>query len=96
MESGDVVYLKTYNNSFVTAIKGSGEMVADRTTAREWETFKIIKTDGDDVINIGDHVAFLSHHGDYVCNEEGGGAGVYANRPWIREWETHQLISSYK
>ncbi len=39
-----------------------------------------------------DKVALRAHNGQYVCAEGGGGRELVANRDWIREWETFELI----
>jgi hypothetical protein len=63
-----------------------GAVMADRDQAAEWESFNLLQLDGG-------HVALLSWQG-FFSAQMGGGAGVYANRPQVGEWETWTLIGN--
>lgn len=66
-------------------INEHGGVHADRSEAREWESFYI------GPVPDGEHVALLSWQG-YLSAQNGGGADVYANRPEIGPWETWSMI----
>jgi hypothetical protein len=61
-----------------------GAVHANRSAAHKWEAFWLGSLGGD-------RVALLSWQGHFSA-QFGGGAGVYANRPLIGEWETWKLI----
>jgi len=93
--------LKTYDGAhFVCAENGGRELVANRTEAHQWETFKIIgpngKIDGSAVRN-GDKISFQTYDGThFVCAENGGGQELIANRTEAHQWETFtvQFVSA--
>lgn len=64
-----------------------GAVVADRNQVGPWETFHLGQ------LGEGNKVALLSHMGCFSA-QQGGGQGVYANRPWVKEWETWTLIDN--
>jgi hypothetical protein len=64
-----------------------GGIAADRTEALAWESFVMA-----DLGNIG-QVSLLSHMGLFSA-ANGGGAGVYANRPQLGDWERWTLIKN--
>jgi len=91
---GGNLSLRTYDGKhFICAENGGGrELIANRTSADIWETFKIVgpngKTDGSLVQN-GDKISFQTYDGThYVCAEGGGGRELVANRTEAHEWET--------
>jgi hypothetical protein len=67
-------------------INDFGHVDANRNEAREWETFTIAS-------HPNGSISLLSHMG-YLCAEQGGGDGVFANRPAVGDWEHWQLINN--
>ena len=65
-----------------------GAVVADRDQAQGWESFLMG--------SLGDtqHFSLLSWQG-FFSAQQGGGDGIYANRPEIGEWETWTLIDNF-
>jgi hypothetical protein len=37
-------------------------------------------------------IALRTYNGQYICAENGGGRELVANRNWIAEWETFEII----
>lgn len=64
-----------------------GAVAADTTEALPWESFVMA-----DLGNTG-QVSLLSHMGLFSA-DNGGGAGVYANRPKLGDWERWTLVKN--
>ena len=85
------VTLQTWRGHYVVAEGGGGgEVNANRTSARQWETFELIDVDGL-ALRSGDAVRFRAANGDYLVAEHGGGGAVNANRTAGGPWETFTI-----
>jgi len=81
-----LISLQAGNGQYVCAEGGGGrEVVANRDTIAEWETFGLIDRGNG-------YYALQADNGQYLCAEGGGGREVVANRDAIAEWETFRLI----
>ncbi|HEY3275915.1 MAG TPA: hypothetical protein VGJ94_04790 [Syntrophorhabdaceae bacterium] len=95
---GQRVFLKAINGQYLCAEGGGGrEVVANRQSAHEWETFVLVKptgTSASSAIIPGQMtpVAFRAWNGQYVCAEDGGGRELVANRNAVGPWETFSLL----
>lgn len=86
------IHLRANNGQYVCAEGGGGgTVVANRSVAREWETFRLVDRNGPP-LGSGDQVALRANNGQFVCAEGGGGREVVANRNAIREWETFTIL----
>lgn len=82
------IALKAHNGQFVCAEGGGGrELIANRSQAREWETFTLV------TLSDNNKIALKAHNGQFVCAEGGGGREVVANRSEIGQWETFTLVT---
>jgi hypothetical protein len=75
---GDLYTLQSVHGRFLCA-ELDGRVVADRVDAGPWEAWRLVQAGGG--------VAFVSHHGLYLCAEGGGGSVVVANRTAVGAWE---------
>lgn len=75
---GDVYTLQSVHGRYLCA-ELDGTVVADRVDAGPWEAWRLVQ--------VGTGVAFVSHHGLYLCAEGGGGGAVVANREAAGAWE---------
>lgn len=81
------VAFKTHNGHFLCAESGGGQaLVANRSHAREWETFTLIPMPGDN------KVALQAYNGQFVRAEGGGGRALIADRTTPGENETFTLV----
>ncbi len=87
------IYLRANNGNWVCAENGGGrEVVANRPSPHQWETFQIINaSDSAKAPNYGQSIYLKACNGQYVCAEGGGGREVVANRPSPHQWETFVL-----
>lgn len=88
VSNGDKISLQTYDNKhFVCAESGGGQgLVANRTEAREWETFTVQFAS----------ITLKTYDGTYfVCADNGGGQKLVANRTEAREWETFDVLGEF-
>ena len=65
------------------ALNKRGAVKANRPKVGPWETFVLTGVGGG-------KVALLSWQG-FFSAQGGGGSSVYANRPWVRDWEKWEL-----
>lgn len=65
-----------------------GAVLANRGDAREWESFYLAQLGEDNKVSL------LSWQG-FFSAQQGGGQGVYANRPVVGPWETWTLIDNH-
>lgn len=85
------VALGSYNGSYVAAEGGGGgDLNANRSWVREWETYSIVDINGGSLVS-GDYVYIRTWNGYYLCAEGGGGGDLNATRTWGREWETFRI-----
>jgi hypothetical protein len=75
---GDTYSLQSAHGRYLCA-EPDGRVVADRADVGIWESWRLVQ--------VGSGVAFVSHHGLYLCAEGGGGGVVVANREAAGEWE---------
>jgi hypothetical protein len=75
---GDVYTVRSAHGRYLCA-ELNGSVVANRDEAGPWEAWRLVQ--------VGAGVAFVSHHGLYLCAEGGGGGAVVANREAAGEWE---------
>lgn len=75
---GDTYSLQSAHGRYLCA-EPDGLVVANRADAGPWESWRLVQ--------VGTGVAFVSHHGLYLCAEGGGGGVVVANREAAGEWE---------
>ncbi|MCP4113295.1 MAG: hypothetical protein GY749_48490, partial [Desulfobacteraceae bacterium] len=69
----------------------NGDLDADRTSGRSWETFTLINhTDSDGCLENGDIISLRSAHGKYVVAESNGDAN--ADRGAIGSWERFTVV----
>lgn len=81
-----MIYLRAHNGQYVCAEEGGKkELMADRNLAREWETFEIVKLEGN-------QVALKACNGKFVRAIGGGGGKLKADRNWIKSHETFTLV----
>ena len=81
-----MIYLRAHNEQYVCAEEGGNkELMANRKLAREWETFEIVKLEGN-------HVALKAFNGKFVHAIGGGGGKLKADRNWIKSHETFTLV----
>lgn len=76
------VTLRADDGHYVCAEQG-GKLIANRTTANQWETFQVIDLGGG-------QVALVSWEGKYVCAPNGG--QLVADRANVGPWETFSAI----
>ncbi len=95
---GDRVHLQASNGQYVCAEGGGGrEVVANRKSPHEWETFVLCRPPGTTASSAIDKgritpVAFRTWNGrNYLCAEDGGGRELVANRRAIGPWEVFSL-----
>lgn len=80
------VALRAHNGQFVCAEDGgNGELVANRNSAREWETFEIVNLEND-------RIALKACNGKFVRAEGGGGSRLKSDKFWIRSHEIFLLV----
>jgi hypothetical protein len=91
--SNDPINLRTSQSCYLCAEYGGGSWVtSNRTSALEWETFRIRKlSPGAATLRDGDVVAFQAYNRNYVTAEGGGGGTVNADRTLIGAWERFTL-----
>lgn len=110
LTDGDIIWLQALNGNYLSAECGGGDgtgapdgtvcgnVDANRTEARSWETFTIIKLGGSSgsLIQSGDQVAFVSLLGNYCSAENGGGPGsiMDCTRSQVGRWETWTLTGA--
>lgn len=81
----DVLNLQVHYGDFVVAEGGGKQMlVANRPSAKEWETFGLVRLGGD-------RVALLASNGDFLSAEAGGGREILAGRDHVGEWEVFRV-----
>lgn len=76
---GDLYSLQSAHGRYLCA-EPDGRVVADRPDVGIWESWRLLQ--------VGAGIALCSHHGLYLCAEEGGGGQVVANREAAGPWET--------
>jgi hypothetical protein len=81
-----MTYLRAHNGQYVCAEEGGNrELIADRNWDREWETFEIVKLEGN-------QVALKACNGKFVRAIGGGGGRLKADKNWIKSHETFTLV----
>jgi hypothetical protein len=86
------IHLKASNGQYLCAENGGGgPIVANRATARDWETFALLDRNGPPVRS-GDQITLRANNRQFVCAEDGGGREVVANRDAIGAWETFTIL----
>jgi len=81
------VALRANNGQYLCAEGGGGrEVVANRSSAAEWERFQVVPLGSN-------RVALRAWNGQYVCAEGGGGGQVVADRNQIGQWETFEVAA---
>jgi len=81
VSTGRRATFRTHQGKFLCA-EPSGQVVANRDQAKEWEHFTLIQVGGG-------RVNLRTHHGKFVCAEPSG--QVIANRDQAKEWESWTL-----
>lgn len=76
---GDTYTLRSAHGGYLCA-EPDGRVIADRAESGPWEAWRLVQAGGG--------VAFVSHHGRYLCAEGGGGGAVVADREAAGAWET--------
>jgi hypothetical protein len=98
-QRGDKIALMPFkngrNDKFVSADKNiGGKLVASRTNRSYWETFRFIDLDVLDVMPpCCDNFFALQDDSDNFVGAASSGE-LMANRRWIKNWETFQLVQS--
>lgn len=81
------VALRAHNGQYVCAEDGGNQdLVANRNTHREWETFEIVELEDN-------HIALKACNGKFVRAKGGGGGKLIADRYWIKNHETFLLVN---
>lgn len=87
------VNLQSSGGKFVVAEGGGGGVVnANRSEAREWETFTLLDLNEGELV-FGDPVALKAFNGLFLTAIGGGGAEILANRTVPAAWETFLIVS---
>ncbi|MCC7043429.1 MAG: hypothetical protein IT183_06185 [Acidobacteria bacterium] len=78
--------LRSAHGRYLCAESGGGTfVVADRETAREWETWRVVPG------HTPTTVALQASDGHYLCAHEGGGSYVIADRQSVGPWESWRV-----
>jgi hypothetical protein len=70
---------------------GGGAVNANRTSARGWETFRLLDRN-DGALQSGDLVYLQASSGAFLQAEQGGGAGLNAASGNQLDWETFRIV----
>lgn len=82
------VAFKTYNGYFLCAENGGGQaLVANRSHAKEWETFTLVSLPGDK------QIALKAYNGQFIRAEGGGSQALIADRSTPGDGTTFTLIN---
>jgi O-glycosyl hydrolase len=89
VESGDLVYVRCSDGSWLSAANGGGAgLSAGATAPSSWETFVVVRVAGPGPVASGDQIALRTRDlGHYVSATNGGGAGVVASATAVSGWE---------
>ncbi|MDJ0718119.1 MAG: beta-1,3-glucanase family protein, partial [Prochloraceae cyanobacterium] len=80
------IALKADNEQYVSAdLNQGGRLVANRNQISDWESFDLIKLDGN-------KIGLRADNGQYVSADFNEGGKLVANRDEIEGWETFELI----
>ena len=79
------VTLRCHDGVHYVCAELDGTMNATRTAAGPWETFGVVAGE------LPHTNGLQSHHGKFVCAEEGGGGILVANRDRVGPWESFKL-----
>jgi glucosylceramidase len=90
VESGDLVYVRCSDGSWLSAANAGGAgLSAGATTPSTWETFVVERVAGPGAIQNADQIALRTRDGvHYVSATGGGGAGVVASATAVSGWES--------
>ena len=87
---GSIISLKALaNNNYVSAENfGANPLIADRTVAGQWESFKVVDAGNG---NIG--LLALANN-KYVCADNAGANPLIANRTSVGQWESFKVVDA--
>lgn len=92
LNAGDAVQLRAQNGKYVCAIPSTGALNADRSAGGPWETFLILKTNGQTGrINSGDPVYLKAWDGHWVSAYGGGGGLIRSDGIAAGFWEVFRV-----
>jgi hypothetical protein len=92
LKNDDFVWVVACNGNYVQ-IDSNNMLVANLSPHIALGSFRIYRTEESDGENIktGETINLISHNGNYICAENGGGTYLIANRPKSAAWETFTI-----
>lgn len=81
---GQTIWLKGFNNQYVSSEDGQSAMMCNRTSVQGWEHFTVVDAGNG-------KIALKGSNGQYVSSENGQ-TGMMCNRPTVSGWEAFEWV----